>query len=172
MYLRYRTENKPINGSGQVLNFPIDQQRRNLRFHFVKQLKQQLALKARAEMTWFESEGKELERGFLTYVESSWSSSLRVRGNVRLQYFETDSYNSRMYAYESDVLYSFSIPAFFDKGFRYYINASYHISKGLTAWVRLAQTLYRNKTVIGSGLDEIQGRHRTDLRLQLRYVFN
>jgi hypothetical protein len=42
---------------------------------------------------------------------------------LRLQYFETDSYNSRIYAYENDVLYSYSIPAFYDKGFRYYFTS-------------------------------------------------
>jgi hypothetical protein len=171
-YLRFRTENKPLDGNGQVLNYPINQQRQNLRLHLVKQLSQQMALRARGEMTWFKSENKKPEKGLLAYVESSWSPLVKLRGNLRVQYFKTDGYNSRMYAYESDVLYSFSIPAFFDKGVRYYFNASYQISKGLTGWIRLAQTLYHNKTVIGSGLDEIQGNHRTDVRLQLRYVFN
>jgi hypothetical protein len=96
---------------------------------------------------------------------------IKLKGNIRLQYFETDSYNSRIYAYENDVLYSFSIPAFFDKGFRYYFNASYVAGKQLTFWLRLSQTRYLGKKVIGSGLDEINHSRKTDLRLQLKYRF-
>ncbi len=171
IYLRYRTENKPLNGAGQVLNYPVDQQRKNLRLHFIRQVNRRLSMKARAEITWFAAQGKPAEKGLLTYAEAAWAPALKLRGNVRLQYFGTDSYNSRMYAYESDVLYGFSIPAFFDRGFRYYAIASYRFTEKLTAWVRLAQTLYQNKTVIGSGLDELQSRHRTDLRLQVVYAF-
>ena len=32
--------------------------------------------------------------------------------SVNYDYFETDDYNSRIYAYENDVLYYFSIPVF------------------------------------------------------------
>lgn len=89
-------------------------------------------------------------------------------GILRLQYFETDGYNSRLYAYENDVLYSYSIPAFFDKGFRYYLNLNYDLTRKLTLWVRWAQTIFRDKKSIGSGLDEIEGNSRSELRLQVR----
>ena len=90
---------------------------------------------------------------------------------MRLQYFETDGYNSRIYAYESDVLYSYSIPAFFDKGFRYYLNLNYDLTKKLSCWVRFAQTIYRNRNTVGSGLDEIQGNRKSEMRFQVRWIF-
>ncbi len=96
---------------------------------------------------------------------------MNLSTNLRLQYFETDDYNSRIYAYENDVLYSFSIPAFFDKGVRYYFNVNYDLNRKLSLWVRFAQIIYEEKTIIGSGLDEIESNRRTQLKLQLRYVF-
>ena len=92
-------------------------------------------------------------------------------GALRLQYFETDGYDSRLYAYENDVLYSYSIPAFYDKGFRYYITANYNLTKKISLWIRLAQTIYRDKTSIGSGLDEIAGNRRTEIKVQAGYIF-
>jgi hypothetical protein len=89
--------------------------------------------------------------------------------NMRLLYYETDSYDSRIYTYENDVLYSFSIPAFYGKGFRYYLNLNYDVSKKITTWFRLAQTVYSNQTIIGSGLDEIQGNKKTEVKFQVLY---
>lgn len=171
MYLRYRTENKPLNGNGQTINFPLDQQRRNLRFHFLTQISRQVALKGRTEIVWFQKEGAETGEGFLTYFETAFAPSLKLKGNLRLQYFETGSYDSRIYAYESDVLYSYSIPAFSGKGFRYYVNLQYNVGKHFSCWLRLAQTAYREKDRIGSGLDEISGSRKTEASGQIRYQF-
>lgn len=172
IYLRYRTENKPLNGTGQVINFPLDLNKRNLRLHFATQLHSKLTLKARTELTWIEKENKDTEKGFLTYVETAYEPTAKWKGNIRLQYFETGSYDSRIYAYESDVLYSYSIPGFFNKGYRYYLNVAFNAGKKISGWLRLAQTRYHDKNVIGSGLDEIRGNCKTDLRLQVRYLFN
>jgi hypothetical protein len=88
-----------------------------------------------------------------------------------LQYFETDGYNSRLYAYENDVLYSYSIPAFFDKGYRYYVTLNYDLTKKLSFWFRWAQTIYLEKDLIGSGLDEINRNKKSEVKLQARYLF-
>ena len=171
LYLRYRTEKKPLDGNSGLIHFPQEQKRQNLRFHFLTQLHKTLSLKARAELMWFGKEGSRHETGTLTYAEASYMPSLRLKGTFRLQFFETGSYDSRIYAYESDVLYSFSTPAFFDRGFRYYLNTAYEAGKQVTIWLRLAQTLFTNKEVIGSGLDEIEQNHKTELKVQVRYSF-
>lgn len=172
IYLRYRTENKPLNKAGPVIQYPVDQIRQNLRFHFVTNLTDKLTVKARTEMTWFDRKGENSKEGFLSYIEAGYETSFQLRGNLRLQYFETGSYDSRIYAYESDVLYSFSIPAFFDKGFRYYVNLTYQASQQITCWLRMAQTVLKGKAVIGSGLDQIEGNRKTELKLQIRYIFH
>jgi len=90
---------------------------------------------------------------------------------MRFQYFETGGYDSRIYAFENDVMYSFSIPVFYDKGFRYYINTNYDVNKKCTAWIKWERTFYTNKTLIGSGLDEIKGNKKSGIRVELLYKF-
>ena len=90
---------------------------------------------------------------------------------MSLQYFETDSYNSRMYAYEDDILYSFSIPVFYGKGYRYYFNIKYDINKKLSFWMRWSQTIYKDQNTIGTGLDQINGNTKSTLELQGIYTF-
>lgn len=171
LYIRYRNRNKPIDSSGNgVIDYPQDEIKQNLRVHFSNQLSSALSIKSRVELMWYDYRLKNAEQGFLGYVEAAYDWS-KLSSNIRLQYFETNSYNTRIYVYESDVLYSFSIPAFYDKGFRYYINLHYGITKKLECWFRYASTVYRNKKIIGTGLDEIKGNTRSEIKLQLQYSF-
>lgn len=123
-------------------------------------------------MVWFSKNGPAPSQGVLIYADVIFKPMMkRYAANIRLQYFETDDYNSRLYAYENDVLYSFSIPVFYEKGYRYYLNINYDLTKKLSAWARIAQTLSPDRSSIGSGLDEINGNRRTEVKLQLMYRF-
>jgi hypothetical protein len=171
MYVRYKNKNKPVDSSGNgVIYYPQDQVKQNLRAHLSQQLSSNLSISSRVELMWFNHQQKNAEQGFLSYVEGQYEWK-KLSANIRLQYFETNSYNSRIYVYESDVLYSFSIPAFYDKGFRYYLNLQYDLTKKFQVWLRCAQTLYSNQSVIGSGLDEINGSTRSEFKIQIRYNF-
>ncbi|MGB1032468.1 MAG: hypothetical protein ACPGWM_07625, partial [Flavobacteriales bacterium] len=85
--------------------------------------------------------------------------------------FETDSYNARLYAYENDVLYAFSIPAYFSKGVRYYAVAKYKIKRGVDLWLRYARWYYTDRSTTGSALDEIAAPHKSEIKVQLRLRF-
>ncbi|MCP9754123.1 helix-hairpin-helix domain-containing protein [Lacihabitans sp. CCS-44] len=89
----------------------------------------------------------------------------------RIAYFSTDSYDSRIYAYENDVLYAVSFPAYYGKGWRYYLIGKMPIGRNLDAWIRIAQTNVSDRTAIGSGTSEIDGNRKTDLKVQLKYNF-
>jgi len=168
--LRYRSQKKPLNSSLSVLPYLQEQQKRNLRFQISRESGRGISMKGRVEVCWLKDEEGN-EEGFLAYQEATWAVSQKLKLNLRLQYFETGGYDSRIYAYEKDVLYAFSIPANFDKGLRYYINVNYEPFSCLSAWIRVGQTLKRGKTSLGSGLDEIEGNRKTDLRIQLLYTF-
>jgi len=129
-------------------------------------------LRNRVEIVWFDKKGDGAQNGFLTYADVVIKPMMKkYSGSVRLQYFETEGYDSRLYAYENDVLYSFSIPVFYDKGYRYYLNVNYDLTKKLALWFRWAQTVYEGKNAVGSGLDEINGNKRTEVKIQALYQF-
>ncbi|MBK7884353.1 MAG: hypothetical protein IPJ81_11620 [Chitinophagaceae bacterium] len=174
IYSRYRTESKSINYNPEefILGPVIAKPRQNWRNQISYKINSSVTLRNRTELVWFDRKGSQAEEGFLTYFDCLVKPMLkRYAGSVRLLYFETDSYNSRLYAFENDVLYSFSIPVFYDKGYRYYINLNYDLSKKITVWARWAQTMYSNRNVIGSSLDEIYGNKKSDFRFQAIYKF-
>lgn len=174
VYTRYKTETKQENyNPGNVTLAPIPFiPKKNWRAQFSYKINPQVTLRSRFEITWYDKKGPQNEEGFLSFFDVVYNPPMKpFAATMRLQYFETDGYNSRIYAYENDVLYSFSIPAFYDKGWRYYLNVNYSFSKKLQGWFRIAQTLYKDKNLIGSGLDEITGKHRTEAKVQLLYNF-
>jgi len=174
MYTRYHAESKAINANPDDLPLsPVLQQpRKSWRTQASCGISRKITIRSRTEITWFDKNGPFSEQGFLIFFDLLYKPTLKpFSGNLRLQYFETDGYNSRLYAYENDVLYSYSVPVFYDKGYRYYLNFNYDIAGRITLWLRWAQTLYRDKTLIGSGLDEIMARHKSELKLQLLYKF-
>ena len=174
LYSRFKRESKEANYNPdeQVLNPVIYQPKQNWRTQFSYKINQQFTIRSRTEMVWFDKKGGEASQGFLLYADITYKPMLKpFSANIRLQYFQTDDYNSRLYAYENDVLYSFSIPVFYSKGYRYYLNVNYDLTRKLSVWGRIAQTLNPGQTSVGSGLDEIKGNRKTEVKLQVIYRF-
>lgn len=61
---------------------------------------------------------------------------------LRMQGFDVQNWANRIYAYENDVLYAFSIPATYGLGGRWYVNMRYHISDRLALYLRVSETVY------------------------------
>lgn len=174
IYTRFKAEAKPINFNpdGAVLNPVVAQPRKNWRTNFSYKINSTFTIRGRTEVVWLDKKGAAEEQGFLMYGDLLYKPMLKpFSANLRLQYFETDGFNSRLYAYENDVLYSFSIPVFSDKGYRYYVNLNYDLGKKLTFWARWAQFIYSDRSEVGSGLDLINGNKRTEVKLQALYRF-
>ena len=175
LYSRLRNENKAVNISwlDSATKPVITRPRINWRTEFSYKASRQISLRAREEILWFDPYQKgRSQKGILSYLEARYKPGNKPLAiNGRLQYFKTDSSDSRLYSFESDVLYSYSIPQFIGQGIRYYINLNYDLTKKMTVWFRWAQTIYANKTSIGSSLDEIQGNKKSEIKLQVAYTF-
>lgn len=174
IYSRYRSESKASNAStGEaVLTGTVARPKQNWRTQVNYRLTKALMVRSRAEMVWYDKKGADAGQGFLIFADLLYKPMLRpFSAGLRLQYFEASDYNARLYAYENDVLYSFSIPVFYNKGVRWYLNLHYDASKKWSFWARIAQTSYRNMVTNGSGLDEIKSNRKTEIKLQLVYGF-
>ena len=174
VYTRYRSETKQGNqpDNNTAMNYIVSLPRQNWRTQISYRINQAFAVRSRAEILRYDKKGKNAENGFLTFFDVVYKPPLKnYSGNIRLQYFETDDYNSRIYAYENDVLFYYSIPAFYDQGFRYYVNINYNLNSNISFWLKWSQTLYQNVESIGSGLDEIPGSKKSEIRAMARVIF-
>ena len=90
------------------------------------------------------------------------------RGSVTTSWFHTDDYASRAYLYEPGLLYAYSMSSFYGKGHRLVLMADWRWKKRLTVQAKWGWTHYRDRNLISSGTEEIQGNDKYDLQLQVR----
>lgn len=106
--------------------------------------------------------------GYLLYQDIIYSLPFQSSAiNLRYALFDTDSYNERIYTYESDVLYSFSVPSYYYKGSRIYLMLNYDFSRNISLWLRYSQSFYTNKASMGTRFDEIMGNTKSEIKVQL-----
>lgn len=135
--------------------------------HVQHQLSPQVKLKTRLQLS---IQGAKTNHLFYQEIESAFFKN-RLRLYARLTLFDTDGWNSKLYTYETDVYQSFSIPAFYDQGSKFFLMAKYEMNRYLSFWIRYAYLYYYGKDKIGSGPDEIQGNKKQELKLVLRVKF-
>ncbi len=108
-------------------------------------------------------------KGVLAYQEIKYTfKRVPLKLSARIALFDTKDYDSRIYAYEQDVLYGFSTPAFYDRGTRFYFLATYKPLRWLSFWIKYAHTFMDNRFSFGSGNDLIEGRYKPEIKVQVR----
>ncbi len=95
-------------------------------------------------------------------------SRLPLVVQLRLEGFYIPDYNNRIYAYENDVLYAYSIPMVYGIGARYYANLRYRISDHYSLYLKVSDTWYTRQWQTRQNLPSA---HRTDLHLLLRITY-
>ena len=172
-FVRYKSELKQQNTDLEVpINYLDVVKKESYRADVSWKLSKSFSFQNRLEVSQFKKGAANAEFGYMIYQDADFSPMFsKISGNVRIAYFNTPSFNSRIYAYEDDVLYNFSFGMYNGRGFRTYANLKYKIIKHLDIWARYAVFLYKDVQTVGSGLDEINGNKKTDVKLQLRYQF-
>jgi hypothetical protein len=176
MYFRFRERSRARNTATEdamEIDFPVQTLQRQYRFDISYKVSQTVRLRNRFEAMAFGREGENNpEQGYLVMQDIFYRPVGKpIAFTLRYALFNTDGYNARIYAYENDVLYSFSIPAYSDKGSRFYCIIEYSPTRNIDLWFRYARFYYYNLPSTGSGLTEVQGPSRSDFRIQARIKF-
>jgi len=174
LILGYRRMINPMNYllASEKINQVGDSKRDYYRIQLNYQALPWLKLQSRAEITGREAPAKNKEAGYLIY-QGFQVKPLKKDLSLSFRYllFDTDSYDTRLYAFEQDVPYSFSVPAFSGKGSRFYIILNSKLYRNISVILRFAQTWYSDRNVISSGLDEISGNKKSDVKAVLKLSF-
>jgi hypothetical protein len=170
-YFRYRQKNKFLNGTESLIRDIVLTEKNNYRIHAQYAISPSVTLKNRAEFVTYIIDGNP-KNGFMLYQDVTWRPKQTPWAlSVRYALFDTDTYDERIYVYENDVLYAYSIPSYYYKGSRAYVLVKYSLGRNIDLWFRYAQTYYSNRQTIGSGLDEVQGKLKSEIKLQMRLKF-
>jgi len=173
MYLRYKEKTKIKQFNSTIDNNILFEPyyKKALRYHINYKISDVVYFKNRIEILNYQIDDN-IDKGFLFYQDII-IKPVKPKFSLYFRYsvFDTDTYDTRIYAYENDVLYAFSIPAYYNKGIRYYIMLKYKFGYKLDTWIRFSQTSYSDRNIIGSGITQINGNTKSEIKVQLRYKF-
>ena len=125
-------------------------------------------LKSRVECKLVPKSDQDFYPGWLVFQDIEIApEQVRTKFWLRICFFDVKDYESRIYAYENDVLYDFTSFMHFGKGVRGIISARLSPLKWLDCWIRLS-TIYYTDKYIGSGWDELESRRQNEIEIQIR----
>jgi hypothetical protein len=108
--------------------------------------------------------------GYLLSQSVGFTSG-RLRLNGSIGYFNTDDYDNRVYVYEQGPLYTFGLGQFSGRGLRYWLMARWQVSRQLMLTAKASTTHYNDRSVIGSGLQQVDASSMTDIDVQVKWKF-
>lgn len=176
MYLNYRYKRKErdVTGTGGEVTLPVYHHKLRYRFSYAPA---PFTLRTTVDYNHFRQQdggGYRFERrqGWLiTQMCACTLPDFPLSVSLQGSYFHTDDYDSRVYAYEKGLLYTFYTPSFYGRGFRFSAHVRYDFRNWLMLIAKFGQTVYQDRDEIGSGNDLISGNRKADLQLQLRLKF-
>ncbi|MCX6286572.1 MAG: helix-hairpin-helix domain-containing protein [Bacteroidetes bacterium] len=155
-------ENDVIHGTGKE---STDDFRIQLNW-FVSQA---VGLQSRVEIKNSRQGLKQKTSGWLMFQEISMKPvKIPLKIVLRYSVFDCPAYDSRIWAYEPDVLYGYSMPSYYGRGIRACIFVRYACGRHLVFSLKEGLTRYNDKNIISSGLDEIDTNWKLDLTLQFQ----
>lgn len=169
--LRFKEEisNKSLSEEQNAIKRDINTINQKIRLQYSWTPLSSLSLNLRGEISSY-NKNNSISSGWLimSNVKTSFLKN-RLVTSVSASIFNTDDYDSRIYTYESDIPSNNYIPAFQNKGIRLYLNLKYKISDNFTIYFKASTTQYADEILrTGSGLNEINSNHKTDIKFQLR----
>ena len=131
------------------------------------------ALRTALDFSLHQPDGAPTAHGRMISEAISWRPKrLPLRAELFAALFLTDGFAARIYSYEKNLLYTFATPSLYGRGLRlsgllYWRPAG----RRLTLSTKIGWTHLFTGDSIGSGLETIRGRNRTDLYAMLRWTF-
>ena len=150
-----------------------DSHRRQLvRLNLDYQLNKHTRLRGRIERVFFTtSVSNRSEKGLMFYQDVLLNTITKVWLNFRVAFFETDSYDARIYEYENDLQGVLSLPALYGRGVRWYVLARYKLTNDLELSAKYSDLLRDDLKRLGSGLEQLPSNHDNRIGVQLDFRF-
>jgi hypothetical protein len=172
-YFQYRLEQKQRNKNviSEKLNPLVVTSQHRARLHVSHDLNKDVKLRNRFEVCYFKLDD-EASRGYMIYQDVIYKPAGKSYSfSARYGLFDTDGFDTRIYTFENDILYEFSIPFYADRGTRYYINWRQDFGRHVMLQFRYSKTYFQNRTTISSGGQFIDDNQRSEIKALVRYNF-
>ena len=174
LYGQYKEEIKEINQKDNLTNidFITNTRKRNYIINLNYKAKELISFKSRVQFSSYK-QSNSTSYGYAVIQDVNFDFG-KLRLSTRFALFDTDDWDNRQYVYEKDVLWAFSLPAYYatgGSGIRTYLLLRYKFNRKTDIWLKYARFRYSNQNTISSGLNEIQGSKKSEIKVQIKYKF-
>ncbi len=141
VYGLWQAETKERDGNVGDITALVENRRDRLRLHAIYKVSKAVELRSRMEWTIYEIADADRTHGFIAYQEAVVKPlGFPVTGTIRYAIYDTENFDTRVYAYENDLFSAISIPAFSGRGSRIYMNVHWRVNHWLRLEARVEQT--------------------------------
>ena len=174
-YLRYRyrqrESNRTIENQPEAAVLPYEQHR--IRWQLTHTPTTTVQLRSSIDFSIYEEDEGSHSSGWMVAQSVAWKpKQLPLQADLYIAYFHTDDYASRLSSYEKKLLYVYNTPSFYGEGTRLSAVLRYYLIPQLSVTVKLGWTRYLDdRETIGTGLEAINGKNKTDLNVMLQWKF-
>jgi hypothetical protein len=161
--IRYRLRkiNPTTNTQGQL------ETTHQIRLDYEQSLNQILKMRYRIDV--LKKSRVESKMGYLFFIDLILQSPEKPYSiSARYAIFNTEDYDTRIYAYERDLHFSYSIKPYYYNGQKVYLNIKWRFKRFFTFSFRFSHIIFPFLENIGSGNDLIENNSKSALKLQLR----
>jgi hypothetical protein len=146
------------------------QRTQHIRCNIDYRLNPYVKLRSRIERIYFNANlSQRNEKGMIGFQDFSIKQTERLWWNVRFIFFQTESFDSRIYEYENDLEGVFSLPGLYGRGVRWYVLARYKLAGRLELSLKYADLIRDDVKRLGTGLDELPTNHDNRFGLQIDF---
>ena len=173
IYLRYRRRQNVLNTTSDeaYITSPAPLLQENWRIHAAYQAHPNVQMRTRAEWSVY-SNADGTSNGFMVYQDINYKRiGSRITYSLRYALMDSPNWNTRIYAYENDVLYAFSILPYYGRGSRIYGMIKVDVARGIDFWARYGAFLYDQTREISAETADPTEVINSDIHLQLRFQF-
>ncbi|HNE28629.1 MAG TPA: helix-hairpin-helix domain-containing protein, partial [Saprospiraceae bacterium] len=118
-----------------------EQHTTRFRIHAQYRVSPAVELRSRAEWAFFRVEDQARSQGFMVYQEAVYRQlGFPLSAVFRFGIFDTDNFETRVFAYENDIFSAYSVPSFSGRGTRWYLNLNWRVANGLRLEARYDET--------------------------------
>lgn len=168
---RFKKKDRDVTGSDPKVTLPTYHHRTRLRANYAPGV---WTLRTTADYTRFHQQGilnksgQSASQGFHLSQLIARRFGNALTAHLQGSYFHTADYDSRIYASERGLLYTFYTPSFYGRGIRLSSVVRWDITPHWMLLLKYGHTRYFDRNTIGTGNDLIDSPRKCDLQLQIR----
>ncbi len=167
-YLTFSASSSEKAKSQLFFKYSLSEKRHSLRYNHTFRLSPLFRIAGRGDLNLIGDNG--LKYGYHLSAETIFKTPAgKIDASLRLAYFNATLWDSRIYVYERDMIYNFSVPVYYGEGLRCYLNLHIIPVRRCDIWFRIAATRYLDRDKISEGTGLISGPLKSEAKIQLRF---